>query len=88
MIRRALLLVLAILGTGWLVRRFAREMAAANRSPRPIAPRFEGAMVRDRICQTFLPRSRALSVHYGQEDHFFCSEECREAFLTRHRAAR
>jgi hypothetical protein len=43
-------------------------------------PRREAAtdMVRDRVCDTFLPRSRALvAVVDGREQHF-CSVECRD----------
>jgi hypothetical protein len=40
-------------------------------------------MVRDRVCETFLPRSRALHLHHGEEEHFFCSETCRSTFLSR-----
>lgn len=57
----------------------ARRRTAAGRSPR-----FEGAMVRDRICQTFLPRGRALVVRLAGEEHYFCSEACRTAFLSSH----
>jgi hypothetical protein len=42
-----------------------------------------GTMVRDRVCNTFLPRERALTTRLGSEEHFFCSEKCREAFLAR-----
>jgi hypothetical protein len=44
------------------------------------APRREAAtdMVRDRVCDTFLPRSRALvAVVDGREQHF-CSAQCRD----------
>ena len=45
------------------------------------APRREAAatdMVRDRVCDTFLPRSRALvAVVDGREQHF-CSAKCRD----------
>jgi hypothetical protein len=44
------------------------------------APRREPAteMVRDRVCDTFVPRSRALmAIVDGREQHF-CSPECRE----------
>jgi hypothetical protein len=44
------------------------------------APRREAAtdMVRDRVCDTFLPRSRALvAVVDGREQHF-CSVQCRD----------
>jgi hypothetical protein len=43
-------------------------------------------MVRDRECQTFLPRARALSVRAEDGEHFFCSSGCREAFLARSRS--
>jgi YHS domain-containing protein len=66
----------------WLV----RKLGQARRRPagaRADAPRFEGAMVRDRVCQTFVPRARALSVRAGDGEHFFCSAACRDAFLAR-----
>jgi YHS domain-containing protein len=38
-------------------------------------------MVRDRICNTYLPKEKALRLESGAEEHFFCSETCRERFL-------
>jgi hypothetical protein len=44
-------------------------------SPRPTEAT---EMVRDRVCDTFVPRSRALmAVVDGREQHF-CSPECRD----------
>jgi YHS domain-containing protein len=38
-------------------------------------------LVRDRVCQTYLPRSRALrTVDPDGSEHFFCSEECRAKY--------
>ena len=88
MIRRLLYVAFAVLGTWWLLRRLARGTDAGSGSSRRSAPRFEGAMVRDRVCSTFLPRSRALLVRDGDDERFFCSEACREAYLSRHRLAR
>jgi YHS domain-containing protein len=88
MIRRVLFLAIAALGAFLILKRLTRNTAAGSGSSRRTAPRFEGAMVRDRICSTFLPRSRALLVRDGGDEHFFCSEACREAFLSRHRLAR
>ncbi|NIM62948.1 MAG: hypothetical protein GTO30_15265 [Acidobacteria bacterium] len=53
------------------------ESAAA---PRRGAPRAGSGdpMVRDRVCNTFLPRSRAIVAAEGGEELFFCSEACRE----------
>lgn len=80
---RKLLWIIAAIGLAALLDRFLRRAAGRHAAPQPVAPRFEGAMVRDRICQTFLPRSRALSLRCGDEEHFFCSETCRAAFLSR-----
>ncbi|MBZ5639663.1 MAG: hypothetical protein LAO51_13035 [Acidobacteriia bacterium] len=88
MIRRLVVLLLAVFGAWWLIRRLAGGLAAAGSGSRHAVPRFEGAMVRDRICQTFLPKSRALTVRQGAEELFFCSEACRAAFLARRRTAR
>jgi YHS domain-containing protein len=87
-IRRLLVLVVAAAGAVWLLRRFSGGLAGADATSRKAVPRFEGAMVRDRICQTFLPRSAALTVRQGDEEHFFCSDACRAAFLDRRRAVR
>lgn len=88
MIRRLLWLALVVLA-GWLIRSLVRKRS----QPAPEAPagtgqaRFEGAMVRDRVCNTFLPRSRALRVRHDGEDHYFCSESCRSTFLAGRKAA-
>jgi YHS domain-containing protein len=44
------------------------------------APRREAAteMVRDRVCDTFVPRSRALMAVVDGREQYFCSPECRE----------
>ena len=84
MIRRLFWIVVAAL-VYWLLRRLGRG-GIVERPPRPAdSPRFEGAMVRDRECQTFLPRGRALTVRAEDGEHFFCSAGCREAFLARSR---
>ena len=71
-------LVVAV--AGWLISRLIRG------ATRPAAPgrgqtRREGEMVRDRVCNTFLPRSSALVERVGRETHYFCSESCRIRFL-------
>ena len=51
----------------------------ANRSTKgPVA----GRMVRDRMCQTFLPEADALRLEQSGHIHYFCSENCRELFLS------
>ncbi len=72
------IMVLAV--AGWLVSRLIRgavRPAAPERAPTPRT----GEMVRDRVCNTFLPRSSALVERVGGETHYFCSERCRTQFV-------
>ena len=78
-----------ILGLWFLIRRALRRAAVSPSGRRRPGPRRSdrGEMVRDRVCNTFLPRSRAILVRDDGEEHFFCSETCRSAFLARRDAA-
>ena len=76
-----LLSLAALAAAGWwLARAFKRKPAVAAR--RPAAPPAKDAtMVRDRVCNTFLPRNSAIVERVGDEPHYFCSESCRRRFL-------
>ena len=84
--RRFLLLFLAALALFWWIGRMLRSLRGSAPVNRP-ASRSDGAvadqgpMVRDRVCNTFLPRSRAIRLENGSEEHFFCSTTCRDRFL-------
>ena len=84
MIRRLFGLVLLVLAVMWWLRRLRASFApqqAAGPSQAPRAAGESATLVRDRVCNTFLPRSRALSLRVGAEEHHFCSEACRAKFL-------
>ena len=51
---------------------------ATGDNPVPIAG---GRMVRDRICDTFIPESSALTLRHDGQTHYFCSTTCRDRFL-------
>jgi hypothetical protein len=78
--RLFLVAVMAILA--WLVGRLVRGVAGGMRTAPPGA-RTPEPMVRDRVCNTFLPRSRALVAESEGFEHFFCSDRCRRLFLER-----
>ncbi len=78
MIRRLLLLLAAFFAALWWLRRGKRKRAAGSTPSRGAPAGSTDPMVRDRVCNTFLPRSRALVVRSGDEELFFCSEACRE----------
>ncbi len=44
-------------------------------------PRAGVTLVRDRICNTFVPRERALTATIAGREEFFCSEACRARAL-------
>jgi len=83
-----LLTLAALTAAGlWLGRRISG--ARRRQAERPAAPPpSRDPMVRDRVCNTFLPRARALEARVGDETHFFCSESCRSRFLESSGAAR
>ena len=64
----------------FVVRLLLRGLAALFRPSRPsrVAPPAGVELVRDRVCNTFLPRDRALHAVLGGRDEHFCSERCRD----------
>lgn len=83
MIRFLVVLVRVLLGL-FLVRLVLRAIAGVLRPPpeRTAAPSAAGVdMVRDHVCNTFLPRERALSAVLGGREEHFCSAECRDRAL-------
>jgi hypothetical protein len=73
-----------------VVRGLARAFAPRNASRPAPAPslRPPEELVRDRICNTFVPRSRAVLAVVGGHEELFCSPVCRDkALLTVSRAS-
>ncbi len=63
----------------WLVVRIWRAATRPRKAPDP--PReIRGEMVKDEICNTYIPKETALREMHQGEEHFFCSEECRGKF--------
>ena len=53
------------------------KRSRAPRQPRQIS----GTMVKDEICNTYLPKEDAIKEIVGGKEHYFCSKECRQKFL-------
>jgi hypothetical protein len=69
------LVVLRLLG------RFVSGVLSGLRDTAAPAPAGGRDMVRDRICNTFLPRERALMALVRGEEMHFCSPACRDRAL-------
>ncbi len=88
MVRILLLFVLALV----VARAFWRVVAgiivgasapSPSRSARRGVPERGVQMVRDPVCGTFVIPASALAVRDSTGLHHFCSEKCRQAFLSR-----
>jgi uncharacterized protein len=66
----------ALIYFAYAVYRVYRAMTRPR--PTPQQPRqIQGVMVKDEVCNTYIPKEEAIrEVREGQE-RFFCSEECR-----------
>ena len=74
--------LIRVLGILLLVRLVLRAFAARRRAPGP--DRRDAAardLVRDRVCNTFVPRDRALRALVEGREEFFCSPACRDSGL-------
>lgn len=49
--------------------------------PRPRSRQNSGHMVKDSVCNTYLPKEDALKEIREGKEYFFCSQECRQKFL-------
>jgi YHS domain-containing protein len=81
---RALLILLGLLV---LVVALSRLPAAVrSRREPPVAPRRD-ELVKDPVCQTYIPLSRAIRVEEAGTVTFFCSRECAARFVRGERRA-
>ena len=39
-------------------------------------------LVKDPVCGTYIVRGKALTARAGDDTHYFCSERCREEFVS------
>jgi hypothetical protein len=66
-----------------LVVRFLASLARPRSEARPgsATPHGAGELVRDRICNTFMPRERSIAARVDGREERFCSPACRDRAL-------
>jgi uncharacterized protein len=68
----------------YLVIRFFQGLTARSRPPaEPRGAPASGVMVKDEVCNTYVPVENALREVVDGKEHYFCSEECRTKFRER-----
>jgi YHS domain-containing protein len=72
----------------FLIRMFFRAAHALMKTRSPSPPDRTGAqdLVRDPVCQTFVPRPHAVREVVGGEERFFCSSTCAQHALSAKRS--
>jgi YHS domain-containing protein len=78
MLRVILLAILLIVVARLFWRMFDSIIAAARTPGRDSHPAVK--LVRDPVCGTFVKPRATLSLTSGGSTHYFCSEQCRNAF--------
>jgi YHS domain-containing protein len=60
--------------------RVFQRLGQKSHSPRQ-QKKTAGQMVKDQICNTYLPQEDAIQELNEGKEYFFCSKECRQKFL-------
>jgi uncharacterized protein len=72
-----LVLFLFLAYVAFLFVRIYLGLKRAARRPRQAPRQVRGEMVKDDICNTYIPREEALTEVRDGAERYFCSEECR-----------
>jgi len=60
--------------------RFSRAIYKATKPSQP-KKTLPGIMVKDEICNTYIPKEDAIREIYQGREYFFCSKECQQKYL-------
>jgi uncharacterized protein len=80
MVRFLLLVFLA-----YVIYLVLKSFRSLGRRPQPAQrrPRSSGVMVKDEVCDTYVPREEAIRETIDGKEYYFCSKECHKKFLDR-----
>jgi YHS domain-containing protein len=83
-LRLVALAVLAVL-VFLILRASARAFLAGMRGSSGAAPlrRARDELVKDPVCETYIPRRKAIARGQGPDLHYFCSAACADKFVAR-----
>jgi len=64
----------------YLIIKFFNSLNKASKSHRT-SEHSKGIMVKDEVCNTYLPKEDAIKEIFEGKEYYFCSNECRTKFL-------
>jgi YHS domain-containing protein len=77
-----LLLLVVVVRALWRLILGVWQGMGGTRSPRVRDGGQPVALVKDPVCGTYVVRAKALTAQAGDDTHYFCSERCREEFVS------
>jgi hypothetical protein len=77
----AIVRVLGLLILARFLMSFLKHLVQGYRGAAPGPQAVDNQLVRDRVCNTFLPRERAIRALVGGQEEHFCSVACRDQAL-------
>jgi YHS domain-containing protein len=86
-----LLRLLALLGLLWTGKQVVKQVSSAFHGQQRVdASKADGEissddMVKDPVCQTYIPKTIAIQKSFRHQTYYFCSEECAQTFLEQQR---
>lgn len=81
-----LIRMLALLGLLWTGKQVAHQVSSAFHPRKdvdgnPSGQEIQGDMVKDPVCQTYIPKSLAIEKKIEGQIYYFCGAECATKFL-------
>lgn len=82
-----LLVIVFLIFVVYLVLRVLIGFAALSGRQRKRPEESGGEMVQDPVCETYIPKSRAIEKKVNGQMVYFCSQQCVDAFEQKRRAS-
>ena len=82
-----LLIILFLFFILYLVLKVLIGFSYLSRQRRKQREEMGGEMVQDPVCETYIPKGRAIEKNAGGQTVYFCSQQCMNAFFEKRRAS-
>lgn len=64
--------------------RLFQKPASSHRNRVDNTVKTQGVMVKDEVCDVYLPKDEAIKTIFQGKEYYFCSEQCKQKFLESH----